>query len=111
MNPEEGAVTSSRRAWGHPLRDLEVREPRPHARLVDTEHREVLGLRRVEIVLVRDGQSAAFDVVDAVRVILARRASRTRVVAAADVAALGRCKEVGRALVAADLGRDVRTSR
>ena len=111
VDPEPSADAFAVRARGHASRDGELGEARPHAGLVDTEHGKVLGLRRVEVVLVSDGQSAALDVVDAGRVVFARWAAGARVVAVADIAALGRCKEVGRALVAADLGRDVRTSR
>ena len=110
MNPEEGAVTSSRRAWGHPLRDLEVREPRPHACLVDAKHGEVLGLNRVHVALVRDRQRTPFEIVEARRVHGAAR-ERSVIVGAWVVARLDVCVAFGRrpegrkALVARELCR------
>ena len=44
MDPKPGAVATSGRAGRHPLWDLEVREARPDASLVNAEDSEVLGL-------------------------------------------------------------------
>ena len=64
VNPEERAVASTRRTRRHSRGDLEVSESRPHARLIDAEHCEILGLDCVHVALVRDSKRTALEIIE-----------------------------------------------
>lgn len=52
MYPKERANTPTLRTWRHSCGHLEVREPRPNARLIYTEHGEVFRLHIVDVRLI-----------------------------------------------------------
>lgn len=88
VNPKPSTDASAFGARGHLLRHLEIGEPGPNARLVDAKDREILRLHLCDIALVRDGERAAEEVLEPVRVPFAHRAAWTRVVPAAYVSTL-----------------------
>ena len=101
-------MTPSLRTWRHPLRDLKVREPMPHTRVVHAEHCEVLRPDLVHIALVCDGESAPLKIVESRRVHRSAReapvARRAGIIALGDVSvALRRCPVRRKALVTREL--------
>lgn len=68
MDPEPSADTTTRWAWGHRGRDLEISEPVPNASMIDTEDGEILGFDLSYITLVSDRQRTSEEVVDTGRV-------------------------------------------
>ena len=107
MDPEEGTDTPVLGTRGHTRRNLEVRETRPDAGLVNTEHRKILRLNRPHIALVSNGQSTPLEIVQATRMVRLRAGIRTdvvRVVLITNIAPFGGGKEGSGAFVAGDFG-------
>ena len=105
MNPEEGADATALGTRWHTRWNLEVRETRPNAGLVDTENRKILRLNRPDIALVRDGQRTTLEIIQPLGVVRlgARvRADVVRIVLVANVAPFGRGEERGGSFVAGD---------
>ena len=108
VNPEERAVASARRTRRHSRRNLEVSEPRPHACLIDAEHRKILGLDCVHVALVRNRERTALEIAKPCCMHRPARktsvAIRARVVACLNVGSrLRRRPEGSEALVACEL--------
>ena len=103
VNPEPSTNASPRRTWRHPGGHLEVCETMEDTSLVNAENGEVLRLNLSHIRLVRDGQRTTFEIIRSICMILARWASRTRVVAAAYISALRRREERSSAFIACNL--------
>ena len=106
VDPEPRADAFAVRALGHLRRDGEARVHIPHARLVHAEYGEVLRLDLRDVRLVRDGQRAATEIVDAIGVEFLRAPPGTRIVRVAGVTLVptGTRGPIGRRiLVAGDL--------
>lgn len=106
VDPKPGAVATSGRAGRHPIRDLEVCEAVPNARLVDTEYGEVFWLNLGHVRFVCDGERAALQVVETGRVHRTARegVSAAGIVAIPHIAARGGLEERRLALVTGELG-------
>jgi len=108
VDPEEGADTTALGTRWHTRGNLEVRETRPNAGLVDTEHRKVLRLNRPDIALVRNGQRTTLKIIQPLGVIrLGARvwADIVHIVLVTDIAPFGRGEERSGSLVAGDFCR------
>lgn len=93
MYPKPRTSTHPIRTLRHPFRDLKVREPRPYARLVDTEHREILRDNLARVTLVRNSKRATFEIIETRSMEFGYRLVWADIVTLTDISARRRCEE------------------
>ena len=80
MNPKERTNPSPLGTRRHPLRNLKIRKPRPHTRLINAKHRKILRLYIRHITLIRNRQRTSFQITKPRRMILNHRRTGTDIV-------------------------------
>ena len=98
MNPEKSTDTAILRTRRHTSRHLELGEPRPYTRLIDTEDSEIFRLNIRHVAFVCNSQGTSFQVIKPSSMVLCNgrmRANIVRIVGLSDISTRRRSK-IGR---------------